>query len=247
MLSEHVSNIKQAINLTWLVVVILESQPIALSQLANPLPGDTEAESRVTRIREWLKNPRVDVWGLYQVVLRHVLADWRTTDMTILSVIVDGTLVFGDRLQIFRLSLAHGNRAIPLAWTVVPGPGLVQVKRLRAMFVQVAEFLRTCHPDARILLLADRGFRDHDWAMLCQELGWGYRVRIVRNIHIHMRLRTGTTVRLDALKPKFGRTLCLSHAVLTQQHAFATHVSSVHDMDAWRRQCRPGTGHCHLR
>jgi len=223
MLGEQVSNIKQVINLTWLVVVMIESQSITLSQLANRLPGETEAESRVTRIREWLKNPKVEVWMLYQVVLRQVLADWQTASHRTLSVIVDGTLVFGDRLQIFRLSLAHGNRAIPLTWTVVPGMGLVQVERLRAMFVQVAEFLRTYHPDARILLLADRGFRDHDWALLCQELGWGYRIRIVRNIHI--RLRTGTTVRLDALKPKIGRTLCLSHTILTQQHAFATHVS----------------------
>jgi hypothetical protein len=223
LLSDHVSNIKQATNLIWLVVAVIEGQSIALSQLANLLPGDAEAESRVTRIREWLKNPQVQVWALYQVVLRHVLRGWQATSQPTLSVIVDGTLVFGDRLHIFRLSLAHGNRALPLAWIVVPGIGLVQAERLRPMFMQVAEFLWAYHPDARILLLADRGFRDHDWAVLCQELGWGYRIRIVRNIHI--RLRTGATVRLDALKPKIGRTLCLSHAVLTQQHAFATHVS----------------------
>ena len=41
----------------------------------------------------------------------------------------------------------------------------------------------------------------------------------------HIRLRTGTSVRLDALKPKPGRSLCLSHAVLTLEHAFHTHVS----------------------
>ncbi|MCS6849444.1 MAG: hypothetical protein RMN52_17225, partial [Anaerolineae bacterium] len=101
-------------------------------------------------------------------------------------------------------------------WAVVPGTGLVRVERLRAMWVQVAEFFKTDHPHARIVRLADRGFRDHGWAGLCQALGWGYRIRIVRSIHI--RLRTGATVRLDALKPKIGRTLGLSHAVLTQQH-----------------------------
>ena len=41
----------------------------------------------------------------------------------------------------------------------------------------------------------------------------------------HIRLRTGASVRLDALKPKPGRSLCLSHAVLTLEHAFHTHVS----------------------
>jgi Transposase DDE domain len=217
-LREHVSNIKQVTNLIWLVVGIMNSKSIALSQLANLMPGETEAESRVTRIREWLKNSKVEVWTLYQAVLREVLRDWHDTTM---SLIVDGTLVFGGRLQIFRLSLAHGNRAIPLAWMVVPGTGLVQAERLRPMFRQVAEFLMRYQ--ARITLLADRGFRDHDWAVLCKDRGWSYRIRIVRSTHI--RLRTGATVRLDALKPRMGRTLCLSHVLLTQQHAFATHVS----------------------
>lgn len=221
-MSEQVSNIKQVTNLIWLVVAVINGKSIALSQLANLLPGVAEAQSRVTRIREWLKNSHVDVWTLYQALLVHVLADW-SDPMTTISLIVDGTMVFGDRLQIFRLSLAHGNRAIPLVWIVVPGTGLVQAERLRPMFAQAAAFLASTTGAARIILLADRGFRDHDWAMLCQELGWSYRIRIVRNIHIQ--LRTGTTVRLDALKPKIGRTLCLNHAVLTQQHAFTTHVS----------------------
>lgn len=227
---EQVSNIKQVTNLVWLVVAVINGKSIALSELANLLPGDAAAQSRVSRIRDWLKNPKIEVWALYQAILKHVLreCDWRGQKM---SLIVDGTMVFGDRMQIFRLSLAHGNRAIPLAWLVVPGEGLVKAERLRPMFLQVAEFLKPYRSSAgtagtagtSVILLADRGFRDHDWALLCKELGWGYRIRIVRNIHI--RLRNGATVRLDALKPRIGRTLCLSHVILTQAHAFATHVS----------------------
>ena len=70
LLRAYASNIKQVLNLSWLVVAIMNSQSIALSELANRLPGDTEAQSRETRIREWLKNARVDVWGWYQVILR---------------------------------------------------------------------------------------------------------------------------------------------------------------------------------
>ena len=218
LLRAYASNIKQVLNLTWLVVAIMNSQSIALSELANMLPGDTEAQSRETRIREWLKNVRVDVWGWYQVILRHVLRDWQGEKI---SLIIDGSLVFGDRMQMFRLSIAHGNRAIPLIWTVIPGKGLVKMERLRAMFKQAAEFLAPYQ--GSITLLADCGFRDHDWALLCRELNWHYRIRIARSTHI--RLRTGTSVRLDALKPKPGRSLCLSHAVLTLEHAFHTHVS----------------------
>ena len=220
-MSEQVSNVKQMTNLIWLVVGILNGQTIGLSQLATVLPGAAEAESRVTRIRRWLQNPLVDVWALYEPLLSQVLRDWQGLGAATVSVIVDGTMVFGDRLQIFRLSLAHGNRAIPLGWIVVPGKGLIKAERLQALFARVATLLK---PFAdQVICLADRGFRDHDWAQLCQSVGWDYRIRITRNTHI--RLRSGATVRLDALKPRIGRTLCLSHAILTQHHAFATHVS----------------------
>ena len=213
-----VGNIKQLVNLIWLVVAVINGESIALSQLATQMPGGSEARSRVTRVREWLKNQQVDVWALYQLVLRHVLQNWRGTS---LSLIVDGTMVFGDRRQIVRVSLAHSNRAIPLAWIVVPGTGLVKIERLEPLFRRVAEFLKPYR--ANIILLADRGFRDHDLAVLCLDLGWGYRIRIARNTHI--RVRTGTTVRLDTLKPKKGHTLCVCHAVLTQAEVFVTNVT----------------------
>ena len=212
---------------------IVNGQTITLSQLATVLPGDAEAESRVTRIRRWLKNPLVDAWALYEPLLRHVLRDWQGISVATMSVIVDGTQVFGDRLphgdvpQVFRLLLAHGNRAIPLWWVVVSGKGLVKAERLHPMFARVAMFLKPfAHGKRkRVICLADRGFRDHDWAQLCQSVGWDYCIRITRNTHI--RLRNGRTARLDwltaTLKP--GRVLCLNQVVLMVQHHFVTHVS----------------------
>lgn len=217
-MGEQVSNVKQLTNLVWLVVAVINGQSIALSQLANLLPGEAEAESRVTRIREWLKNPRVDAWALYAALLKQVLQNWHGKTM---SVMVDGTMVFGDRLQIFRLALAHGNRAIPLGWIVVSGKGLVRAERLTPLFERVAALLRTYA--SGVVLLADRGFRDHDWAELCRQVGWDYRIRITRNTHL--RLRTGRTMRLDRLWLKHGRTLCLNQVTLTLSHAFVTNVS----------------------
>jgi hypothetical protein len=97
----------------------------------------------------------------------------------------------------------------------------VTAERLTALFARVAVFLT---PYAtRVILLADRGFRDHDWALLCRQVGWDYRIRITRNTHLH--LRSGRAVRLDWLTLKPGRVLCLNQVVLTLHHHFATHVS----------------------
>jgi hypothetical protein len=217
-MGDAVSNVKQLTNLIWLVVAMLQSHTVALSQLATYLPGTAEAASRVTRVRRWLMNAHVDVWALYQPLLAQVLKDWHVAR---LSVIIDGTMVFGGRLQVVRLSLVHAYRAVPLGWVVVPGTGLVQAERLTTLFQRVAAFLR---PYAgAVCCLADRGFRDHDWAELCLAVGWQYRIRITRNTHL--RLRSGRTMRLDGFHLKRGRILCLNAVTLTLQHAFVTNVS----------------------
>jgi hypothetical protein len=60
----------------------------------------------VTTLRRWLKNFRVDVWEFYRPVLEQALQGWQAVTAI---VILDGVMVFGDRWQIFRLSLAHGG------------------------------------------------------------------------------------------------------------------------------------------
>ena len=55
--------------------------------------------------------------------------------------ILDGTLVFGNRMHIFRLSLVHKNRAIPLVWEVIPDKGNTRVSQLEGMLTQTAEVL----------------------------------------------------------------------------------------------------------
>ena len=89
------------------------------------------------------------------------------------------------------------------------------------MFQRVAEFLQ---PYSRsTICLADRGFRDHDWAELCISVGWHYRIRIARNTRIW--LKSGRSARLDRLGLRPGRIVCFNHVTLTLQHQFVTNVS----------------------
>ena len=85
------------------------------SKIATYVPGETQAESRVTMIRRWLMNLHVDVWSFYKPVLEHALKDWQGE---VANIILDGVMVGGGQWQILRLSLAHGQRAIPLGWVV---------------------------------------------------------------------------------------------------------------------------------
>lgn len=184
-------------NWLWIASGILQSKSVALGQIAVHLPMETKAEARITRIRRWLKNDAVNVWQLYRPILEQALRGWQAEEAV---VILDGVIVFGDRLQIFRLSLEHGCRAIPLGWVVVEGKGLTQVEVLKEMLQQVANFLKL--RVERVLFLADRGFRDCDWANLCQELGWDFAIRLAYNTSVT--LENGSPIWIDALGVQKG-------------------------------------------
>lgn len=212
-----VKNGKQVTNWIWIVVGVLQSQSPNLSKIANCLPMETQATSRVTLIRRWLMNPHVKVWMFYKKILEHVLAGWSAVDAYL---ILDGVMVFGDRWQIFRVSLQHGCRAIPIAWTIVEGEGLVKVTKLKSMLEKVHKFLKK-HVK-RVIFLADAGFRDCDWAQLCLKLGWNYGIRVACNTYITM--MDGTSDRLDNLVPE-NCNRYFQNGLLTREAKLQTNVS----------------------
>lgn len=168
------TNRKQLQNWVWIIVGILQANAVSLSKIVTFIPvGSPNAEARLATVRRWLANPNIEVWSFYRPLLEHVLLDWHTVEAI---VILDGLQVFGDRWQIFRLSLRYGNRALPLAWRVLPGRGFARVENLETMLRQVADCL---HGRVKcIRMLADAGFRDCEWARLALKLGWHYNIRI---------------------------------------------------------------------
>ena len=213
-----VSHVKQLANWMWITVGILQANSVALSQIATHVPGDAKAESRVTMIRRWLMNFKVDIWAFYRPILEQVLRGWHGVTVYL---VLDGVAVFGDRWQIFRLSLVHGCRAIPLGWVVIPGKGLTQAERLEGMLTRAAEFLR---PRVKqVVFLADRGFRDCDWAKLCLKLGWNYVIRVTANTYVT--LSDGRCCRIDELGVTPGQRRYLQNVWLTQQAKLCTHLT----------------------
>ena len=213
-----VSNSKQVSNWLWSVVGLMQANSPALSKIATYLPMETNAESRVTLVRRWLKNFKVDVRAFYEPILAQALQGWQAMEV---FVILDGVMVFGDRWQVFRLSLQHGHRAIPLAWMVLAGTGVTSVDRLTAMLTGVAKFLR---PRVKgVTFLADRGFRDCDWAKLCRKLRWHYAIRITCNTYVT--LADGRACRVDALGVARGQRRYFQNVRLTKTAKWRAQLS----------------------
>jgi hypothetical protein len=213
-----VAHIAHLTNWVWIVVGMMQANSMALSQIATHIPGNVKAESRVTTLRRWLTNFQVDVWALYRPVLEHALQGWQTVTA---MVILDGVMVFGDRWQIFRLSLAHGGRAIPLVWLVLPGKGLTQMEKLEAMLTRAAAFLNA--RVKRVSFLADSGFRDCDWANLCLKIGWDYAIRIACNTYVT--LNNGWYGSIQELGVQPGHRRYYQQLWLTQEHKLLTNLS----------------------
>lgn len=213
-----VSNRKQLVNWAWIAVAIFQAKSIALSQIAVFLPGSATAASRVMRLRRWLSNRHCSVWALYRPLLVHVLAPFAGRAV---YVVLDGTLVFGNRMQIFRLSLVHKNRAIPLVWKVIPGKGNTRVSQLEGMLTQAAEVLN--ESVGSVTLLADRGFRDYQWAALGLKFGWHFVLRLPTNTWV--RLPQGWSGRIDQLAVPVGRRRYYQQVVLTQKETLTCALS----------------------
>lgn len=213
-----VAHISHLTNWMWIVVGILQANSIALSKIATHIPGEAKSESRVATIRRWLQNFRVEVWAFYKPILEQVLQGWQAVTAV---VILDGVMVFGDRWQIFRLSLAHGARAIPLGWVVLEGKGNTQVACLEQMLTRAAQVLgpRVKH----VLFLADRGFRDCDWPKLCLKLGWNYVIRVMGNTYVT--LENGRCCRIDELGIRSGQRCYFQNVWLTQAQQLCAHLT----------------------
>lgn len=154
----------------------------------------------------------------YRPVLEQTLQGWQTVTAI---VILDGVMVFGDRWQVFRLSLAHGGRAIPLVWLVLPGKGLTQMEKLERMLRRAAAFL---NPRVKqVIFLADSGFRDCDWAQLCLKIGWHYAIRIAGNTSVTLNNDWYGSIQQLGVQP--GQRRYYQQVWLTQDRKLFTNLS----------------------
>jgi hypothetical protein len=199
--------LKRIANWVWVIVGLILSQSVHLSQIAQHIPSDAQAAGRIAQVRRGLKNKFINVPAFYRPLIIEALQAWADKDV---FVILDGCLVNPEALQFFRLSLAHCFRAIPLSWLVVKGPGLITVEKCAALLTEAAKLLRHV---ATVTFLADRDFRDKDWAQKCRKLRWNYGIRVANNTSVT--LADGRVLAVDTLGVQPGRARYFQNVRLT--------------------------------
>jgi len=150
------------------------------------------------QIRRWLSNKFINPIEFYRPLISQVLTHWVGQDVYI---VLDASAVNGNKFQILRIALSHAFRALPLSWLVIDGPGQVKVDDAEALLLETQRLLANV---ASITLIADRGFRDTDWAERCLKLGWKYLIRVATNSIVY--LADGRCLSVAELGVKPGQT-----------------------------------------
>jgi hypothetical protein len=202
-------HLKRISNWVWVIVGLILSQSVHLSQIAQHIPSEAQAAGRIAQVRRWLKNQFIDVPAFYRPLITEAVQEWADKDV---FVILDGCIVNHEALQFFRLSLSHCFRAIPLTWLVTKGPGLITVEKCETLLIEAAQLLQHV---ATVTFLADRGFRDKDWAQKCRKLHWNYGIRIANNTTVT--LAHGRVLTVDTLGVPPGRARYFQNVRLTAQ------------------------------
>jgi len=210
-------HLKRLATWIWIVVGLIQGQSVQVSSIANHIPDETDAVSRIAKIRRWLANRFVQSRPLYQPLIEQVLTAWNNREVTIM---LDGCFIRPKHLQSLRVSRSHCYRALPLAWEVVTSKGNVARESCAAMLEHVASLLKRTR---RVTFLADRGFRDRDWARKCRELGWCYIIRLAFNTTITF--PDGRQCSVDQLGIKPGQHRYLWNVCITQEADWNCHLA----------------------
>lgn len=205
-------HLRRVSNWVWIAVGMILSHSVQLSQIAQHIPSEARAAGRIMQIRRWLSNPFIQPREFYRPLIRQVLSHWVGQEVFIL---LDGTAINGDKLQILRMALSHAGRALPLSWWVLKGTGLATVESAEALLNETQSLLANV---GRITLVADRGFRNTDWAEKCLKLGWNYLIRVANNSYVF--LADGRCLSIADLGVKPGHRRYFRNVGLTLGKAF---------------------------
>ena len=210
-------HVKRIANWVWVIVGVILSQSVHLSQIAQHIPSAAHAAGRIAQVRRWLANKFIDVPAFYRPLITDALQAWAQKDV---FVILDGCLVNHEALQFFRLSLSHCFRAIPLTWLVVVGPGLISIEKCEALLQEAGQLLQHV---ASVTFLADCGFRDRAWAQKCLKFGWNYRIRVANNTYVT--LADGRVCTINRLGVPRGRTRYFQNVCLMAEADWRCHLA----------------------
>lgn len=183
--------------LAWMTSALIASGSLSLSAWEPFVPSRaTKAQSVERRWQRFLVNERIQVTALYVPLVLLALGGW-TGHRLYLAL---DTTVLWDRYCMIHLSVVCCGRAVPLLWRVLEhGSATVAFDEYQGVLRQ-ARWLLRYHPD--VMLLADRGFANHQLLQWLRSSRWHYCLRLPCDVVVRGARRYPTVV--GGLYPPLG-------------------------------------------
>lgn len=160
--------------LALLVLGMVWSGSVALTQIAAAVPLRVADSSTERRLRRWLANDHVDValiWAaLLPVLLRRVA--------TPRPVFVFDPTPQQDRFTLLSLGVVVHRRVLPVAWRLVPQQTAWDTPLAPLVRAMLSEVTAALPAEATPTLLVDRGLTSAALIDVCRELGWHFVFRL---------------------------------------------------------------------
>lgn len=178
----------QAVGLAVLVFSLIAQGRAQVSKLAEGVPEEGSYNTVRQRLKRWLSNPRLNWERVGDEWVRWV---WSRYGCARAVLLVDETKL-GDRFGVMMVSLAYGQRAIPLRWWVYKAndaEAYPQQGQVLLIYGLLARVLNGLPRQARPLVQMDRGLA-HSAAML----------RVLRSLKVDFLVRVKSTARFTSDK-----------------------------------------------
>jgi hypothetical protein len=191
--------------LSWMVSALVCSGQLSLPAWEPYVPSRAQkAQSTERRWQRFVSNTRIRVKALYLPLVMVALSGWQSHR---LYLALDTTVIW-ERYCMIQLSVVCCGRAVPLLWRVLEhNSATVAFKEYRGVLRQARWLLRH-HPD--VMLLADRGFANHELMVWLRNSQWHYAIRLPCDVLLHGTSRYPRTV--GSLYPPLGEA-CLYRQV----------------------------------
>ena len=146
-----------------------------LPAIANKMPGGGQRESRITRLRRWLKNDKITIANYFAPFAELLLAGLAHQPLVL---VIDGSQI-GRGCMCLMVSVVYKKRALPLGWLVFQG---TKGHCTEARHLEVLEQVKTLIPEgAEVIILGDGEFDGVDWLKSVSDYGWFYVCRTAKN------------------------------------------------------------------
>lgn len=166
--------------LAWMINALICSGKINLSEWESYVPSRaTKAQSIERRWQRFIRNPRIKVKSLYLPLLLAAISHWNSSR---LYLSLDTTVLWNQYCMI-HISIVCGGRAVPFLWKVVKHKSSTVAFVEYKLMLKLAQKLLSNYPD--IMLLADRGFANHQLINWLQNSSWHYCLRLPCDVIIH--------------------------------------------------------------